>query len=91
MIQLLNYLLNKQWILNIVMYFLSDEKREKIYIVKLRAELSFWGYDTSEMTDEEIKKGVYKIHGAVQQCGVTSKELAMVLKRLSYSVQNNIA
>jgi hypothetical protein len=55
-----NYFLNKQYVLNIVMCFLSEEKKERIYIVRLRAELAFWGHDTSKMTDEEIKAGVKK-------------------------------
>ena len=56
--KLLNYLLNKQWILRIVMCFLSDGKKEQIYIARFRAELAFWGHDVSDMTDEEIKEGI---------------------------------
>ena len=30
------------------------EKKERIYIAKLRANLAFFGHDTSDMTDEEF-------------------------------------
>lgn len=84
----LNYLLNKQWILHIVMCFLSEGKKEGIYIAKLRAELALWGYDTSEMTDKEIKEGVFKVSEVaskcgVSKCGVSKQELAEVLKALA--------
>ena len=79
----LNYLLNKQWILRIVMRFLSEEKKERIYIARLRAELAFWGYDTSEMTDDEIKDGLMKVKEVSIKCGVTKQELAEVLKAMA--------
>jgi hypothetical protein len=79
----LNYLLNKQWILYVVMCFLSEEKKERIYIAKLRAELALWGYDTSEMTDDEIKDGLMKVNEVSIQCGVTKQELAEVLKAMA--------
>lgn len=79
----LNYLLNKQWILSVVMCFLSEKKRERIYIARLRAEFEFWGYDTSKMTDKEMKDGIYKVSEVASKCGVTKQELAEVLKLIS--------
>lgn len=76
----LNYLLKKQWILYVVMCFLSEGKKEKIKITRLRAELALWGYDTSKMTDNEIKDGLLKVNEVSIQCGVTKQELARVLK-----------
>ncbi len=75
----LNYLLNKQWVLSIVMRFLSDDKKERIYIARLRAELAYWGHDVSDMTDEEIKDGHLKVGEISKQCGVAAQELAKVL------------
>jgi hypothetical protein len=79
----LNYLLNKQWILHIVMCFLSEEKKERINIARLRSELALWGYYTSEMTDDEIKDGLMKVNEVSIQCGVRKEELAAVLKSMS--------
>jgi hypothetical protein len=80
---LLNYLLNKQWILSIVMCFLSDGKKEQIYIARLRAELESWGYYTSDVTDKEIKDGIYKVSEVASRCGFTKQELAEVLKAMT--------
>lgn len=70
-----NYFLSKQWVLSIVMLFLSDDKKEKIHIAKLRAELSFWGHDTSDMTDEEIKEGTKAVAEMMIKFGFTADEL----------------
>jgi hypothetical protein len=81
--QFLNYLLNKQWILQIVMCFLSEGKRQRIHIAKLRHELALWGYDTSDMTNDEIKEGILKVSDVSIKCGVTREELAAVLKMMA--------
>ena len=80
---LLNYLLNKQWILLIAMRFLSEGKKEQIYIARLRAELAFWGHDVSDMTDEEIKEGILKMGEMVAKCGMTTDEVAEAFKALA--------
>lgn len=78
----LNYLLNKQWILHIVMFFLSEEKKERIYIAKLRVNLAFFGHDTSDMTDEEMKEGVNNKGKMFSKCGITCDELAKTLQAM---------
>lgn len=80
---LLNYLLNKQWILSIVMCFLSEGKKDRIYMARFRTELSLWGYDTSEITDEEIKEGISKMGEMVTQLGMTTDEVAEAFKSLA--------
>jgi len=79
---LLNYLLNKQWILLIAMRFLSEGKKEQIYIARLRAELAFWGHDVSDMTDEEIKEGILKMGEMIAKCGMTTKEVENAFRTL---------
>ncbi len=81
--QFLNYLLNKHWILRIVMCFLDNDKKEKIYIARFRAELAFWGHDTSKMTDEEIKKGIDKMGELISACSFTTEQIANGLKALA--------
>lgn len=79
---LLNYLLNKQWILSIVMCFLSEGKKEQIYISRFRAELEFWGHDVSDMTDEEIKEGMKNVAKTIGSFGATKEEAAKALRVL---------
>ena len=81
-----NYFLNKQWVLHIVMRFLSEGKKEQIYIARFRAELVFWGHDVSNMTDEEIKEGISKMGEMVSQCGMTTDEVAVAFKALGKTI-----
>ena len=80
---LLNYLLNKQWILSIVMCFFSEGNIEQIFIVRLRAEMLFWGHDTSQITDEEIKDGINKIGEIIAQCGFTTNEITNAMRAMA--------
>ena len=77
-----NYFLNKQCVLNIVMRFLSAEKREKIMIEQLRQQFIFFGHDTSEMTDEEIKKGMANVAKTIGSFGATVEEASTALRAL---------
>jgi len=86
--RILNYLLNKQWILSIVMCFLSEGKKEQIYIARLRAEFIFFGHDISDMTDEEIKEGIKNIANKIGQFGATAEEAAKAFRVLSITVEN---
>ena len=83
--KLLNKLLNKQCILNIVMYFLSVKKKEKILIARLRGELAFFGHDTTNMSNEEIKKVVKDFSKALGSFGATKEEAANTLRTLKKS------
>lgn len=69
---ILNYFLNKEWILNIVMCFLSEETKERIYIAKFRAELEMFGYLTKDMTDKQVKEGLSVMAKIVSQMGITA-------------------
>lgn len=40
----------------------------------LRAHLSFFGCDTSEMSDEDIEQGVLRFHELARAVGVTTQE-----------------
>ena len=75
-----NYLLRKQWILRIVMRFLSVEKQERIVIAKFRAELAFFGHDTSSMTDEEIKEAVINVGEMISKTGFTTEEITDAMR-----------
>ncbi len=87
---LLNYLLNKQWILSIVMCFLGVEKQERIVIAKFRAELAFFGHDTSNMTDEEIKEAIVEVGDMIGKIGFTTDEVAEALKALANCTQRMV-
>jgi len=77
-----NHFLNKQYVLHIVMRFLSEGKQEKILIEKLRAHLAFFGHDTSNMTDEEVKQGVNRASELIRKTGLTADECANALSAL---------
>jgi hypothetical protein len=83
MITFANYLLRKQWILRIVMRFLSVEKQERIVIAKFRAELAFFGHDTSDMTDEEIKEAMVKVGEMISKIGFTTEEITGAMRAMA--------
>jgi len=83
MITFENYLLRKQWILRIVMRFLSVEKQELIVMAKFRAELAFFGHDTSDMTDEEIKKAMFKVGEMISKIGFTTEEITGAMRAMA--------
>ena len=78
--KLINYLLNKEWILNIVILFFSDYQKERIAIEKFRNELTLFGHDISDMTDEEIKEGITKVGDLMRRVGFTAIEAANALR-----------
>ncbi len=78
---ILNYFLNISWVLSIVMLFLSEEKKEQILILQFRAHLLFFGYDTSGMTDQEIKDGVNYMHKGLSSVGLSVSECEAALIR----------
>ena len=77
-----NHLPNKQWVLHIVMRFLSEEKKEKIAIESIRQNLMLFGHDCSDMTDEEIKEGMKNVAKTIGSFGATTEEAAKVLRVL---------
>ena len=82
--KLLNHLLNKRWILNIVMRFLNSQTREHIHIAIIRNELTMWGYDMSDFTDHQIKDGVvhlYEVH-KIGQMGVNAAQAGQALRNV---------
>jgi len=87
--QLINYFLNKNFIYNIVKRFLSEEKKERIEIEKLRNELSFLGLDTLDITDEEIKDCILWMGELQAQCGVSAKECVDVLNSFGKVLKNS--
>ena len=76
---LLNYLLNKRWILSIIMCFLNEGVKEKIYIARLRSEFIFWGHD---VTDEEIKEGIKNVAKTIGSFGATAEEAEKAVRVL---------
>jgi len=73
-----NYLLRKQ----LVMRFLSVEKQERIVIAQFRSELAFFGHDTSDMTDEEIKEAMGKVGEMISKIGFTTEEITDAMRAM---------
>ena len=81
--QFLNYLLNKHWILHVVICFLNEKKKEKIYIERFKAEMLFWGHDISDYTDKEIKKSINAMGELVNACGLTAEQISNSMRTLA--------
>ncbi len=82
-----NYLLRKKWILRIVMYFLSEGKKERIYIATFRAEMTANGCDSSELTDDEIKIAMSTIHELEESCKFTPYEITRAMETIFHCVR----
>lgn len=52
-------------------------------IARLRAHMAFFGYDVSNLSDEEIEEGVRSIAAKVSACGISAKEAAEGLQAVS--------
>ncbi len=55
--------------------FLDETGQERFYIAMLRAQLAFFGQDTSHMSDEDIKKGTLEAGRLIAITGVTCEEV----------------
>lgn len=62
------------------------ERNRKRVIASLRAELAFWGIDTSDMSDEEIERRVVEAGKLLAKTGVSAAEAAAGLRNLATAV-----
>ena len=69
------------------MLFLSDEKKERVYMLRFRAELAFWGFDTSDLTDEEIMDAHTKVWETMRACGLSAEEVGDAISGLASAAQ----
>jgi hypothetical protein len=81
--ELINYLLRKQWILHLVMCFLSDNKKDQVYIARIRAEFAFLGCDTSHLNDEAIKELISKMAKMVEYYGMEAAQIKTAFRVLA--------
>ena len=54
-------------------------RKEKKAIKNIRYFVALFGYDLSNLTDEQIKDGVIKCHCVIKNFGVTCEEAANAL------------
>ena len=54
--------------------FTAEEIERKLTIAKIRSHLSFFGHDTSNMTDEEVEQGVTELGKAIGKTGITCEQ-----------------
>lgn len=64
-------------------YLLSKHEQEKVSILELRACFKFFGFDTTDMSDDEIKKGVNDLSKCLAKTGCTAQELVDASNRLA--------
>lgn len=61
---------------------------EKVLIAEMRSHFHAFGYDTSHMTDQELKVGVIRIGEAFARSGVTVEQAAQGLRSITVALQN---
>ena len=56
--------------------WLTDEQQERLAIYRLRRDFKFFGYDTADMSDDQIKEAVIKVSDAASKWGLSIKEVS---------------
>lgn len=64
-------------------HLLNKNEQEKISILELRACIKFFGFDTSDMSDDEIKQGANDLSKCLSKTGCTTQELVEMSNRLT--------
>ena len=63
-------------------YLLTKKEQEKLSILELRGSFSFFGFDISNMSDEEIKQGVITLAKEMSKIGLSASEASKALSRM---------
>lgn len=64
-------------------YFLNKEEQEKILLLELRSAFKFFGFNTSDMSDEDIKRGADEMSRVMLKAGLTKDEAIELSNRMS--------
>ena len=59
-----------------------EQRKRKMAITRIRAELSFWGVDVSNMSDEELERRVIEFGHTIASLGVTTDEAVAGLVKM---------
>ena len=51
--------------------------------------MAFFGYDVSDLSDEEIEAGVAEYGKRIAKCGLSAEEVAIGLQRISNALKAN--
>lgn len=62
---------------------LTEQEQLKISILELRASFKFFGYDTSQWSDEELIERVEEGSKVLSRLGCTAKEMEEVANRMA--------
>lgn len=63
-------------------YLLTHIEQEKLSILELKACFKSFGFDISDMSDNEIKKGINETSKIINQTGLSAQEFVDFSKRL---------
>ncbi len=64
-------------------HLLTKTESENLTILEIRSSFRFLGFDTSEMSDDDIKKGIEKIGKVVVKVGLSKDEAIEVSNRMA--------
>ena len=62
--------------------YIAERKHKKV-IATLRSELLFWGYDTSDMSDEELEKKVSAATRSLAVGGISAEQFHKVMQSIA--------
>jgi hypothetical protein len=62
--------------------FRKREPSRQEVLASIRQEFLFWGYDTSDLSDEELQRRIIENARAVGQLGLTREELIKVCESM---------
>lgn len=69
-------------------HFLSLKEQEKLTMLEFRSLALLFGFDVSNMSDEEIKEGVVRASKAMSMGGVTAYEAGIALRNMALSAKS---
>ena len=83
----INWILNRRMVKPVVVACMTEQQKQKYYMLQFRAHMQFFGCDVSDMTDEEIMEGHKRVGEVMSASGVTVEQAGEALKLMSESIK----
>lgn len=77
----------RAWYHRLVRRWRDHRKRQSLRAI--REHMAFFGYDVSDLSDEEIEKGVAEYGKRIAKCGLSAEEVTIGLQRISNVLKAN--
>ena len=63
-------------------YLLTKKEQEKLVMLEFRSLALFFGFDISDMSDADIKEGLYKATKEMSKVGISASEACGAFRRM---------